>query len=193
MRKMKTLVPMLFAFVLFAVGVSLAAPTPESKDSAKKATTKVNANTKPSASKSAAKSQAKSSARSTRHVLASNEDLSGTIAMVDPAGKEVTLVGSNGIPYDFILTNKTRGNSPTTRSESMNWPAKVISKPPFTFFRDRTEIWPRTSRSRLPDLLPSPAFSRMDAGDPWCLRGLLADYAKRFGRSLSALWSSGRS
>jgi len=101
-------VPMLFTFLLtLAVSVSLAAPAPGSKDS-KEATTKATAKTKPSASKRAEMSTAKSSARKTAHVLASAEDLSGTITVVDPTDKEVTLIGSNGIPYDFKLTKKTQ-------------------------------------------------------------------------------------
>jgi len=90
-----------------AVGVSLAAPAPGSKDT-NKTTTEATTKTKPAASKIAAKSAAKSPAKGTSHVLASAEDLSGTIAAVDPTDKEVTLIGSNGIPYDFRLTKKTQ-------------------------------------------------------------------------------------
>ncbi|MFZ0956913.1 MAG: hypothetical protein WAN60_11270 [Candidatus Sulfotelmatobacter sp.] len=57
--------------------------------------------------KTAVKSKVESPARKTTHVLASAEDLSGTITMVGPNDKEITVVGSNGIPYDFKLTNKT--------------------------------------------------------------------------------------
>ncbi len=54
-------------------------------------------------------STAKSSARKTEHVLAPPKILvSGTITVVDPTDKEVTLIGSNGIPYDFKLTKKTQ-------------------------------------------------------------------------------------
>ncbi|MFZ0276884.1 MAG: hypothetical protein WA254_06415 [Candidatus Sulfotelmatobacter sp.] len=107
MNKVSKLVSMLFTFLLMlAVGMCLAAAAPAAKDSTTKNTTTA-IKTKPSASKTAVKSAAKSSAREMRHVLASAEDLSGTISMVDPTDKEVTLVGSNGVPYDFRVTTKT--------------------------------------------------------------------------------------
>lgn len=107
MRKVTRLVPMLLTFVLtLAVGVALATPTP--KASTNNATTKTTAKSKPSASQNRAKSEASPAAtKKMRHVLASAEDLSGTIAMVDPSDKEVTLIGSNGVPYDFKLTKET--------------------------------------------------------------------------------------
>ena len=107
MNKVTRLVPMLFTFLLLlAVGMCLAAAAPAAKDSTtKNQTTAMKA--KPSASKTAVKSVTKSSASQTHHVLASAEDLSGTISMVDPTDKEVTLVGSNGVPYDFRVTTKT--------------------------------------------------------------------------------------
>ena len=40
-------------------------------------------------------------------MLASAENLSGTISSVDPSDKEVTLIGSNGVPYNFDLTKGT--------------------------------------------------------------------------------------
>jgi hypothetical protein len=108
MRKVTRLVPMFFTIVLtLAVGVSLAASTSESKPSTNNATTKATAKSKPSASQNRAKPEAKSSAKKTKHVLASADDLSGSITAVDPADKEVTLIGSNGVPYDFKLTKKT--------------------------------------------------------------------------------------
>jgi hypothetical protein len=105
MYKLTRLVPLLFAFVLMlALGLSLAAPAPASKDSTTNKTTNT-MKTKPSAS--AVKSTAKSSASKSRHVLASAEDLSGTITRVDPSDREVTLIGSNGVPYDFKVNQKT--------------------------------------------------------------------------------------
>ncbi|MGC2531887.1 MAG: hypothetical protein WA424_03005, partial [Candidatus Sulfotelmatobacter sp.] len=104
MYKVTRLVPKLFTFVLLlAVGMCLAA-VPAAKDSTTKNTT-TSMKAKPSATKTTARSMAKSSARETQ--LASAEDLSGTISMVDPTDKEVTLIGSNGVPYDFRVTTKT--------------------------------------------------------------------------------------
>jgi hypothetical protein len=40
-------------------------------------------------------------------VLAPPEDLSGTITRVSPSNKELTLICSNGVPYDFLVTKKT--------------------------------------------------------------------------------------
>jgi hypothetical protein len=109
MHSVARIVPLLFAFVLMlAVGVSLAAPVPGSKDYATKTTTRATTKNNAAASKSAMKSPAKSAAKKTSHVLASAENLSGTITVVDPTDKEVTLVGSNGVPYDFKLTKKTQ-------------------------------------------------------------------------------------
>lgn len=107
MNKVTRLVPMLFAFVLMlAVGMCLAAAAPAAKDpTTKNAATAMK--TKPSASKAAVRIMTKSSAMEMRHALASAEDLSGTISVVDPTDKEVTLIGSNGVPYDFKVTTKT--------------------------------------------------------------------------------------
>jgi hypothetical protein len=50
----------------------------------------------------------KSAATNMNHVLASAEELSGRIAFIGPSGKEVTLMGANGIPYDFRLTSRSK-------------------------------------------------------------------------------------
>jgi hypothetical protein len=60
------------------------------------------------ASDSAAKTNTRATAKKMGYVLAPAENLSGTIMMVGPSDKEVTLVGSNGVPYDFQLTRKTK-------------------------------------------------------------------------------------
>jgi hypothetical protein len=89
MRKITSLVSLLFSFVLMlAIGVSLAA-TPTGSNH------------------STGQTSAKASAKEMGHVLAPAEELSGTITMVNSADKEVTLVGSNGVPYDFQLTKKS--------------------------------------------------------------------------------------
>jgi U3 small nucleolar RNA-associated protein 14 len=109
MHKRTKIVSMLFTFVLvLAVGVSFGVPATGTNNSATKTTTRAVTKTKPATGKSAMKSMTKSSARKTDHALASAEDLSGTITLVDPSDKEITLVGSNGVPYDFVLTKKTR-------------------------------------------------------------------------------------
>jgi hypothetical protein len=41
-------------------------------------------------------------------VLAPAEELSGTIGFVGPSDKEVTLIGANGVPYDFQLSKATK-------------------------------------------------------------------------------------
>lgn len=109
MHKRSKVGSMLFAFVLMlAVGVSFGVPAASTNNSETKTTTKAVTKTKPATGKSAMKSMTKSSARESDHVLASAEDLSGTITLVDPNDKEITLVGSNGVPYDFELTKKTQ-------------------------------------------------------------------------------------
>ncbi|MGC2173583.1 MAG: hypothetical protein WA623_19510 [Candidatus Sulfotelmatobacter sp.] len=106
---------MLFAFLLMlAVGLALAAAPPAAKDSTTKATTNAMA-ARPSPSKSTAKSTAKASTSKMGLALASAENLSGTITVVDPAAKELTLVGSNGVPYDFKLTRKTQVDLSTSK------------------------------------------------------------------------------
>jgi len=47
----------------------------------------------------------KASAKS--DVLARAEELSGTVSFISPSDKEVTLIGANGVPYDFDLTRST--------------------------------------------------------------------------------------
>jgi hypothetical protein len=118
MHKVTRILPLLFSFVLmFAVGFCLASQSPASKDAANKTTTtktttktakKSSATTHKSTAKTPAKSTTKTPAKETGHNLASAEDLSGTITTVDPSIKEVTLIGSNGVPYDFDLTHRTR-------------------------------------------------------------------------------------
>jgi hypothetical protein len=100
-------IPLLLSFALtLAVGLSLAAvsgPT-DSPTQAVAKTTK----SSPATVEKTTSSAKNSSANPMDHVLAPAEDLSGTITLVDPAAKEITLVGSNGIPYDFDLTRTTR-------------------------------------------------------------------------------------
>jgi len=105
MRKVTSIVPLLLAFVLtLALGVSFGAQAPEAKSSATKITAKAVTKAKPAAGMTVAEH----SAMKTSHALASAEDLTGTITMIDPSDKEITLVGSNGVPYDFELTKRTQ-------------------------------------------------------------------------------------
>jgi len=118
--KIARFVPISFVFVLMlAVGVSLAASAPAAKTAASKsaasATTKTQTtsgketvNNKETVNKKTTKTMAKSSANPSNHTLASAETLSGTISFVDPSAHEVTLVGSNGVSYDFKLNRKTQ-------------------------------------------------------------------------------------
>jgi hypothetical protein len=105
MRKVTSIVPLLFVFVLtLALAVSFGAQAPEAKSSATKITTKEVTKVKPDAGMTVAEN----SAMKTSHAPASAEDLTGTITMVEPSDKEITLVGSNGVPYDFELTKNTQ-------------------------------------------------------------------------------------
>jgi len=109
MHKITRLVPTLCTFVLMlAVGVSFGVPASGSNNPTSKATSKAVTKAKPSANKSAMKSTENQSAMRANHVLAAAEDLSGTITMIAPTDKEITLVGSNGVPYDFELTKRTK-------------------------------------------------------------------------------------
>jgi hypothetical protein len=112
MRRITKLLPMLLALVLALAmgGVSLAATNSATKNSTNKnPTTKT---TQKHSAKSAQAEHMKKSMKKTpakkSDVLASAENLSGTIAYVNPTSKELTLMGSNGVPYDFQWTGKTR-------------------------------------------------------------------------------------
>jgi hypothetical protein len=107
MYKVTRFIALFASFVLtFGVAGSLAAATSRSKDSSK---TVSKMSVKPSpAAHSTTEHMKTSSIRGMNHVLASAEELSGTIAFIGPSDKEVTLVGANGIPYDFQLTRKTK-------------------------------------------------------------------------------------
>jgi hypothetical protein len=100
-------VSLLLSFGLtLAVGLSLAAVS-GSKDSATQTTAKTTKSS-PATIRSTTNSATRSSAYEMDHVLAPAENLSGTITVVDPAAKEITLVGANGVPYDFEVTRRTR-------------------------------------------------------------------------------------
>lgn len=95
----------LFASFVLVLGVagSLAATTSGSKDSSKPVS---KMSVKPSPAVHSATEHMKTS--STKGVLAPAEELSGSIAFIGRSDKEVTLVGANGVPYDFQLTRKTK-------------------------------------------------------------------------------------
>jgi hypothetical protein len=108
MRKITRLGSLLFSVVLMlAVGLSLAATAPGSQGSTTKTHTQATAGSRAVTPEKHTKSMRKPGAEKMGHALASAEDLSGTITMVGPSDKEVTLIGSNGVPYDFQLTKKT--------------------------------------------------------------------------------------
>jgi hypothetical protein len=113
MHKLSRITPPLSFVLVFAVAICLASPASGSKDSAAKnsakTSTKTTSKNSPATRKTTEKTPAKSSVKKkTSHSLASAEDLSGTISVVSPSDKEITLVASNGVPYDFDLTRKTR-------------------------------------------------------------------------------------
>jgi hypothetical protein len=106
MRSLRIFLVLLCSFVLLpAVGVSLAANA--SKKSSTKPTSKMST-TNTTAQNKTAPPATKPSAKSPDHVLASAEQLSGTIGFVGPSDKEVTLIGANGVPYDFELNRTTK-------------------------------------------------------------------------------------
>jgi hypothetical protein len=108
MKKITKLVSMFFVFMLMlAVGVSFGVSALSTNNSTANTTAKAVTKTNPAAGKSA-KSTVKSSTMKTNHILASAEDINGTITLFDSTDKEITLVGSNGVPYDFELTKKTQ-------------------------------------------------------------------------------------
>ena len=109
MHKIMRSVPTLGTFVLMlAVGVSFGGPASGLNNSTSNATTKAVTKAKSAVNKSAMKSTANHSTMRTNHALAAAEDLSGTITMIDPTDNKITLVGSNGVPYDFELTKRTK-------------------------------------------------------------------------------------
>jgi hypothetical protein len=109
MHKVTRLMVLLSSLALMlAVGGSSAATTSGSKGAAAKAVTKIPVKKSIPIQKRTAQQIKESSSKNANHVLASAEELSGTIAFVGPADKEVTLIGANGVPYDFQLTSKTK-------------------------------------------------------------------------------------
>jgi hypothetical protein len=106
MRQLTAILPPLALTLMFAVGTCIASPALERKTSATKTSTET---IHRSATRtSTAKSTSQAAANKKNHRLASAEDLSGAITAVDPSDKEVTLMGSNGVPYDFDLGKTTR-------------------------------------------------------------------------------------
>jgi hypothetical protein len=109
MHKLARLIALLSALVLtLVVGATVAANTPNLNHSQTNTVSKMSTKSSPTGRKSAAEQLKKSSTKSMHHVLASPEQLGGTLAFIGPSDKEVTLVGTNGVPYDFRLTAKSR-------------------------------------------------------------------------------------
>jgi hypothetical protein len=111
MHRITRLVPILLAFMLaLVIGMSATATNSGSKNSTSKNTpTKMmqNHNAKNAKPEHMKKSTKKTPAKKS-DVLASAENLSGTISYINPTTKEVTLIGPNGVPYDFQWTGRTR-------------------------------------------------------------------------------------
>jgi hypothetical protein len=109
MKNITKLVPMRFACVLMmAVGILLGVPALGANNSATNTTAKAVTKSKPAPGENAMKSMTQPATEKTNHALAPAEDLSGTISMIDATNKEITVIGSNGVPYDFELTKKTQ-------------------------------------------------------------------------------------
>ena len=101
----KRIVPLLLAFVAM-LALSLVAAQASRTHSP---TTKATNATKTAKTKPAKATKHASSEHTTKpHALASAEDLTGTISLVSPADKTLTLLGANGVPYDFQITRKTQ-------------------------------------------------------------------------------------
>jgi hypothetical protein len=101
---------LLFAFVL-AFGVGLCAAKTSSTTPAAKTTPK------------AMHQKAKADHSQKSLVLATPENLSGSIAAVYPSERVISVVGTNGVPYDFRVTKKTQiemANQKVTLAELKN-------------------------------------------------------------------------
>jgi hypothetical protein len=105
MHKFTKVLAALSSCLLFlALGVCLAANPPSTKQ-ANTATTAKTAKSM-SATKNTAENTKKAANKS--QLLAAPEQLSGTISFIGASDREVTLRGSNGVPYDFVLTPKSK-------------------------------------------------------------------------------------
>jgi hypothetical protein len=121
MHRTTRLMALLSSLTLMLVVCALASDNSSTKSSVTKTATKTSADST-STTKTAATHPASMPAQQSR-VLASAEDLTGTITTVNASSKEVTLVGSNGVPYDFDLTGKTNielSNQKLTQNELAN-------------------------------------------------------------------------
>jgi hypothetical protein len=106
MHSIRVLLVLPCSFVLLlAVGGSLAVNA-SSTNASSKPSSKM-ALESATAQKKAAEPATKNSAKNGEHALATAEEISGIIGFVGPSNKEVTLIGANGVPYDFQLTRKT--------------------------------------------------------------------------------------
>lgn len=92
----------------FALMFALSAFATTSQSSQKTATKAESSAQTGATAKNATKTSTQHPKKPATDVLAPAENISGTIAMIGRSGKEVTLIGSNGVPYDFDLTGKTK-------------------------------------------------------------------------------------
>lgn len=99
MHKPTKMIALLTSFVLILTVSLIAAASSNAKTSASQATTKTKANGTTTMQPTKA-----------RHnlILASPEQISGTISFIGSSEEEVTLIGANGIPYDFQVTRRTK-------------------------------------------------------------------------------------
>jgi hypothetical protein len=105
MHKLNGILTALLGLLLtFGIGTCMASTATRSTQS-----TSQNAKTADKTSaKSTTNSKQNSSRKTVDHALATAEDLSGTISNVDLSNRKLTLIGSNGVPYDFHFTKKTQ-------------------------------------------------------------------------------------
>lgn len=168
---------MLFLFVLMlAVGVSFGISAPSTNNSTAKTTAKAVTKSKPATGKSAMQSTARSSAMKTNHVLASAEDISGTITLVDPTDKEITLVGSDGVPYDFELTKKTQVELANQKIGMNELSSESHKQATIHLFQSQMAIWPKVSRSML--LNPPPRLARRPVKGCRCTSGARTTFSE---------------
>jgi hypothetical protein len=106
---------LMFALSAFAASTQNSKNTATNSNAAKTQTTAKNT--------TANHSKAQQSKKPASHVLARAEDLSGKISTIGSSGKEMTVMGANGVPYDFDLTSKTKieaGNQKIPASDLTN-------------------------------------------------------------------------
>lgn len=102
---MKSGVFLLAVLLVLAVGGCFASAA-ASHDTSKKTTT--TSSTQGKTVQTAKQAKKSPNSRKNNGVLASAEQMQGTISFIGNSDKEVTLIGNNGTPYDFLVTSRTK-------------------------------------------------------------------------------------